>query len=368
MPTSISHRRRSLAGAFVASAAVSKLGVCQAATPRGSESPILPFRLRFGLPLSTSLDPVDQQLEARIEALLTRSQVTATLAQDFTANRTTVLSKRAHLRQLVLLRNALAVQFLALPESDHELWVMARLERHKREGAVLCQLTSSDVLTQVVHFLRGLTPATQDRLFEAAARAVERLPAPPFLRADPPATAVKQAWNEVFEESSAPTQERLRAVYKAEAGAGASAVEVCWSHAVLLEQVLRSPPERRRLLIHDTVLEDISDPAWLNGLLVAPKELERESKGAGLGDFPKAAAMLGITARVTVSVEVDEDGLFEHAWISNRIIHEHPFGRYRPVIAERLFDSKSLAVAETRAYRQEWHGRPIEFDVEWKLN
>lgn len=365
MPTSISDRRRSLAGAFVASAAISTLGVCQAATPRASEPLSLPFRLRFGLPLSVSADPVDQQLEARIEALLTRSQVAATLAQGFTSNSTSALAKRVHLRQLVLLRNALAVQFLALPESDHELWVMARLERHQREGAVSCLLTSSDELTQLVHFLRGLTPATQERLFEAAARAVDGLPAPPFLRADPPAAAVNQAWKEVFEEYSAPTQERMRSVWKA--GAGASAVEVCWSNTVALEQVLRSPPERRRLLIHDTVLEDISEPAWLNGLLVAPEELESESKGAGLRNFPKAAAMLGITAKVTVSVSVDEDGLFERAWISNRIIHEHPFGRYRPVIAERLFDSKSLAIAETRAYRQEWHGRPIEFDVNWKL-
>ncbi len=365
MTTSLSPKRRRLAGAFAASAAILKLGFSQGAAPHASESLSLPFRRRFDLPPGIPSDSADRDLETRIEALLARSQVTSTLAAFLTSERSAALVSRWRHYQLVLLRNALAIQFLALPETDHELWIMARLERFKREGAAACEPQSLDVLTQVVRFLRGLTQSTQDRLFEVAARAVDGLPAPPFLRSDPLPAAVSQAWDEAFEELSVLTQERWRSILKA--GARATPADICWTHSVALEQILRSPPDRRRLLIHDTLLEDIADPAWLSGLLVAPEELERESEEAGLRIFPKAAAILGITATVKVSVSIDEDGLFEHAWTSNRTILEHPFGRYRPVIAERLFDAKSLAIAETRAYRREWHGRPIEFELDWKL-
>jgi hypothetical protein len=307
---------------------------------------------------TSDLSAADRRLAERLVDLLSRAPLAERMA--------TLRSPKDH----ASLRNALFLRFMALSDADHRAWLSVVRQRLEAFGHFACLPQPHDSVALVVGYLRAMPSEWQDRVLSFAEKAIDGLPHVPFLRADPDPQAVVLAARKLFERSPVPTQDRWRKV--SNLGDGASPEETCWLTRTYLEAIEQADDADRSLLTYSFVQDEVCNLDWINRLVLTDTEILREATSPTARAFPIAASRMGLAASLLVRAEIDEEGLFLDAWIVRRRILESPFGRDRPVILERIFDDRTLAIAETRAYR-----RPsadgtegpyyAEFEVDWKL-
>lgn len=274
-------------------------------------------------------------------------------------------------RDFAIVRNAALVRFLALPVEDHEIWLQGTMERYQASGTVYCDNRTVTQLGEFFDMLMFVSPERRRQMLAIATKVVDALPQPVTLRPDPPWQSVERALARLTERLDQATQRRWSDV--AERGDFITSAESCWSVATYIGGILSSPMSDRRLLMYNTLLDDATDVGWLTRTFLTEEETRRSDNVEDPRTYPIAALKLVVEASIIVEGTFDvATGDFEDARVARRNITDHPFGRDRPLVVERVFDERSLQIAEQRDYRRhadrlQIGDKRFQFEVLWRL-